>query len=166
MGGMRTKENAWKEHERAYVIENYACMGANRIAKVLGRTKQSILIFAFRNNLKLSKDANIEVRGRESINQSGELNPNWKGGISKDNYHYKLKSIAKHSEKHKCRKIFESAVKSGQIKRMPCVICGDENSEGHHEDYTKPLDVIFLCRKHHVEADIKRRLKDLPVAPR
>ena len=24
-------------------------------------------------------------------------------------------------------------------------------SEAHHEDYTKPLEVVFLCKKHHAE---------------
>lgn len=43
------------------------------------------------------------------------------------------------------------AIKWGRMKRLPCSICGDKKSEAHHKDYTKPLDVIFLCRKHHKE---------------
>lgn len=41
------------------------------------------------------------------------------------------------------------AVKSGKIKRGSCIICGQPNAEGHHEDYTKPYDVIWLCSLHH-----------------
>jgi len=33
----------------------------------------------------------------------------------------------------------------------PCVICGAAKAEGHHEDYDKPLDVVWLCRRHHRE---------------
>lgn len=43
------------------------------------------------------------------------------------------------------------AVKIGKVTKSPCVICGDEKSQGHHEDYSKPLEVIWLCRKHHIE---------------
>lgn len=34
---------------------------------------------------------------------------------------------------------------------MPCIICGNVNSEAHHEDYDKPKEVIWYCRKHHME---------------
>jgi len=43
----------------------------------------------------------------------------------------------------------KTAISRGHLIRKPCSICGDVNSEAHHEDYYKPLDVIFLCRKHH-----------------
>lgn len=43
------------------------------------------------------------------------------------------------------------AVKSGKLKKLPCVICGSENTHGHHDDYSKPLDVIWLCHEHHME---------------
>jgi len=39
----------------------------------------------------------------------------------------------------------------GKIKKENCKICGSPNSQMHHEDYNKPLQVIWLCRKHHLE---------------
>lgn len=42
-----------------------------------------------------------------------------------------------------------AAVNLGKLKRMPCEVCGDPKSHGHHEDYSKPLDVQWLCSKHH-----------------
>lgn len=47
------------------------------------------------------------------------------------------------------------AVRLGIIKRLPCEVCGDPNSHGHHHDYSKPLDVWWLCPKHHGEAHRK-----------
>jgi hypothetical protein len=41
------------------------------------------------------------------------------------------------------------ALKSGELIKQPCEICGDSKSEGHHEDYDKPLDVTWLCDAHH-----------------
>lgn len=42
-------------------------------------------------------------------------------------------------------------VRRGKITKEPCVKCGNEDSQAHHEDYNKPLDVIWLCRECHME---------------
>jgi len=41
------------------------------------------------------------------------------------------------------------ALKIGRLTRKPCSVCGQKDSEAHHQDYSKPLDVIWFCRKHH-----------------
>lgn len=43
------------------------------------------------------------------------------------------------------------AVKEGRLKRMPCEVCGNEKSHAHHHDYSKPLEVHWLCQAHHTE---------------
>lgn len=43
------------------------------------------------------------------------------------------------------------AIMTGKLKRLPCEICGGRPAEGHHEDYNKPLEVIWLCMRHHRE---------------
>ncbi len=59
--------------------------------------------------------------------------------------------------KQKARVITVNAVKKGLIKREPCEVCGDIKSHGHHEDYSKPLEIMWLCHEHH--ADRHRWLK-------
>lgn len=47
----------------------------------------------------------------------------------------------------------ERAARSGLITPKPCEVCGaKERIEMHHEDYSKPLDVVFLCSMHHKRA--------------
>ena len=41
------------------------------------------------------------------------------------------------------------AIYMGRIKRLMCVICGKNATDAHHEDYNKPLKIIWLCRRHH-----------------
>lgn len=54
--------------------------------------------------------------------------------------------------KRRCRAATKRAVREGLLVRLPCEVCGDVNTEAHHEDYTKPLEVRWLCFRHHREA--------------
>lgn len=38
-----------------------------------------------------------------------------------------------------------AALKSGHLTKRPCEVCGEEESQAHHDDYSKPLDVRWLC---------------------
>lgn len=55
------------------------------------------------------------------------------------------------------RRKLSKAVFLGKIKKEPCVVCGNPKVEGHHEDYLKPLEVIWLCTEHHIEHHVKLR---------
>ena len=44
-----------------------------------------------------------------------------------------------------------NALRDGQMHRSPCEVCGNPKAEAHHDDYSKPLDVRWLCREHHAE---------------
>lgn len=44
--------------------------------------------------------------------------------------------------------IVAKAIRRGELRRRPCTICGAP-AEAHHEDYSQPLVVIWLCRFHH-----------------
>jgi len=39
----------------------------------------------------------------------------------------------------------------GKLTPQPCATCGDSAAEMHHEDYDRPLSVVWLCRMCHVE---------------
>jgi len=81
----------------------------------------------------------------------GALNSNWKGGISKDRYRYKQIQKQRYPDRIKAREAAAWAVRSGKIPRRPCEICRDQNVQLHHDDYSKPLEIRFLCVKHHRE---------------
>ena len=61
--------------------------------------------------------------------------------------------VLKYPEKTRARVAVRNAVLSGALVKQRCQVCGDPNSEGHHEDYDKPLDVKWLCNYHHCELE-------------
>ena len=42
-----------------------------------------------------------------------------------------------------------NAVRDGRLKRLPCEVCGAVETQAHHFDYSRPLDVVWLCAVHH-----------------
>ena len=44
-----------------------------------------------------------------------------------------------------------NALRDGIIVKQPCFICGNNDVQGHHPDYSMPLDVVWLCVPHHAE---------------
>lgn len=73
----------------------------------------------------------------------------------------KYQSQAKWREKHPKRvwaqQCLRSAVKRGLVIQGVCKECGDLDTEAHHPDYDRPMDVDWFCRKHHKAEH--RRLK-------
>ncbi len=61
------------------------------------------------------------------------------------------RSIKKYPYKQKARYILRDNILSGKvIKPKKCISCGKvKKLEGHHIDYDKPLEVLWLCRSCH-----------------
>lgn len=55
-------------------------------------------------------------------------------------------------QKYKARTAVGNAVRDGRLVRKPCESCGSRKSEAHHDDYSRPLDVRWLCKPCHVHA--------------
>lgn len=54
-------------------------------------------------------------------------------------------------EKLHAKQAVQRATLKGFLVRGPCHVCGEtENVHGHHPDYSKPLEVIWLCQAHHM----------------
>lgn len=54
--------------------------------------------------------------------------------------------------KHKARCAVTAALKAGKLARQPCERCGaTDRVHAHHDDYSKALEVQWLCPVHHSE---------------
>lgn len=90
---------------------------------------------------------------RRRPSHKGVDNPNWKGGVSQNAYRYKLRQKRQHPERIAARVAVYQAIRSGKLIRQSCSVCGVFPADAHHENYSKPLDVIWLCdschKQHH-----------------
>lgn len=77
---------------------------------------------------------------------SMENHAQWKNGGArkhrKDARQDPIKSAARRAVRH--------AIERGDLVRQPCEACQASKAHGHHDDYSKPLEVRWLCSAHHL----------------
>lgn len=67
-----------------------------------------------------------------------------------DEYMRKYRSANR--EEISARQKVRYALITGRLVMEPCETCGStRNVDAHHDDYSKPLNVRWLCRRHHKE---------------
>ncbi len=53
-----------------------------------------------------------------------------------------------HTVRIRARQQTRNAIRRGNLVKEPCA-CGNPDTQAHHEDYSRPLDVEWLCRDCH-----------------
>ena len=108
-----------------------------------------------RNREKVLEQSRDYANKRYAENTERELkrNKEWIKNNPEKQKESERKTKAKYPEKYKARIKSRDALKRGEIVRPTiCSRCNEEGYiEGHHYDYNKPLDVIWLCKKCHAK---------------
>ena len=76
----------------------------------------------------------------------------------------KIRWAKRNPHKTRAQYLARIAVLNGKIAKLPCQVCGNAAVQGHHDDYARPLDVRWLCVRHHAEHHVRLRLAQLEAA--
>lgn len=87
-----------------------------------------------------------------------EENRRWYRSNGSDYKNYMQNYRVNNPEKYHAHNEVGKAVLSGRLKRGVCVVCGSDKVHGHHKDYSKPLEVTWLCPKHHAQEHARLKL--------
>lgn len=69
-----------------------------------------------------------------------------------DYFKNRMKENPEEYQKYIARQRLNNAITKGEIVRQFCEVINCKNiGEAHHDDYSKPLDVKWLCKAHHEE---------------
>ncbi len=74
----------------------------------------------------------------------------WKSRNPGKQTKYAKTYINKYPEKYKAHQAVRDAVREGRLIKKPCK-CGCIKVQGHHEDYSKLLEVEWMCQPCHKE---------------
>jgi hypothetical protein len=50
---------------------------------------------------------------------------------------------------YRAHNALNNAIRDRKIFKEPCALCGATDVHGHHKDYARPLNVVWLCAKCH-----------------
>lgn len=65
--------------------------------------------------------------------------------------------INKNPEKRNAHIAVNNALRDGRITKYCCEECFNDNVQAHHKDYSKPLEVTWLCIKCHNKFHVRER---------
>ncbi len=63
--------------------------------------------------------------------------------------------------KNLCRTLTKKYIRQGVLTKGPCEVCGCLEVETHHDDYSNPKDVHWLCERHHAMLHKERKASRL-----
>ncbi len=52
-------------------------------------------------------------------------------------------------ERKKVRRKTNDLIREGKLRKKACIVCGKKNVLPHHEDYSNPFKIIWLCEEDH-----------------
>jgi len=89
-----------------------------------------------------------DVARRDNVKRKAQRKQNYEENRGRHTT-YTQKWRARNPEKYRAHNILYAAVRDGKLAKGVCEECGTAQVEAHHDDYTKPLEVRWLCAKHH-----------------
>lgn len=88
----------------------------------------------YRNReVRLARMREWAARNREKANQASAV---WR---------------LRNPEKRAAHILVGNEKRAGRLVPEPCEVCGSLEVHAHHDDYSKPLEVRWLCPTHHSE---------------
>jgi hypothetical protein len=130
----------------------HAAMGDGRLNKCIECTKADVKRHRLENIERLRAYDRMRASMPHRVAARKEYAQTQQG---KNAHRRALRVSAKlHPERRKARVMFGNAVRDGRVTPWPvCAVPECERKpEGHHPDYSRPLDVVWLCTKHHRQA--------------
>lgn len=95
-----------------------------------------------------------------SAEKTKARNSKWRKANTAKTRESQTKYVKRNPLKIRARAWIRHQLRNGFMVREPCEKCGAERADAHHDDYSKPLEVRWLCRQHHMDYHREKRERD------
>lgn len=160
------------ERETMKALAN-AGLGPDRIASWFGRSRDSVRSSLRRVGVRFTQPERVPRHGTASeYNAKCRCEPcraahaayhrAYKSGPARERESERVRAyIARHPERRAAWQAVDRALRNGQLIKPSRCACGrNARVNAHHDDYARPLDVLWLCGVCHKarHATLKRQL--------
>lgn len=114
----------------------HAAMGDGRLGKCKDCTKADVKQHRQENLERVRAYDRMRASMPHRVAKAKQVFANWK---------------LAHPERRAAQVALGNAVRAGKVAKQPCWVCGLK-AVAHHPDYSRPLDVVWLCQPHHQQA--------------
>lgn len=161
MKGLITQESLIKfpnasSTERAIKISTMKCSKCKKEKELADFSKSNTVKSGFQSICKHCFSLYRKERRKELSEYQKAYKKTEKG--KKLSEKWEKTRLVKDKKKILARAMVRDHIKSGKLVRKVCEVCGNIDSHGHHTDYSLPLLVRWLCRKHHSEEHSKMKV--------
>ncbi len=70
---------------------------------------------------------------------------------NRQNKEYQKQYRLLYPKKYKAHIMVNNHKRAGNLFEKPCEVCGSSDVVAHHDDYSEPLNVRWMCQHHHKE---------------
>ena len=147
------------------MISEKVCFKCDTLKPLSGYYKHAEMSDGYLGKCKECTKSDVAAHRAENISKIREYDRD-RAKLPHRKAHIK-RTVERHNEEnplqYSARNKVNNAVRDGRLlKPASCSKCGDNHHqiEGHHEDYSKPLDVIWVCPPCHWHLDEARRKKE------
>ena len=127
--------------ESDYYANDNTCKECRK-AKVRANRAEKLEYYREYDRVRANKPKRVKARREYAKTEAGKL----------ATIRAKAAYAERNPVKRKAHSAVSNALRDGKLAKEPCEVCGTtKNVQAHHDDYSKPLDIRWLCVKDHNE---------------
>ena len=98
------------------------------------------------NKCKVCAKSDVTCNRKTNIDYFREYD---RGRGNRQDKEYVRNYRERYPKKYKAHCLVNNYLRDGRIGKSDCEVCRGTESVAHHDDYSKPLEVRWLCHAHH-----------------
>lgn len=134
-------------------MRSKTCFKCNSLKPLSDFYKHSKMQDGHLNKCKTCTKEDVAKNRIENLETIREYDRNRPNKVERNGYNqrYSKEYRERFPNKYAAHILVNNYLRDGKLTKGVCEVCESTNTVAHHDDYSKPLEVRWLCQAHHVQ---------------